>query len=42
MDWYAKEEGYAMRVDVLGVAFDNITMDEAADRALAIDRKSVV
>ena len=25
-----------MRVDVLGVAFDNITMDEAADRALAM------
>ena len=36
MDWYAKEEGYAMRVDVLGVAFDNVTMDEAADRALAM------
>ena len=25
-----------MRVDVLGVAFDNVTMDEAVDRALAM------
>lgn len=25
-----------MRVDVLGVAFDNVTMDEAVDRALAL------
>ena len=25
-----------MRVDVLGVAFDNVTMDEAVDRALEL------
>ena len=25
-----------MRVDVLGVAFDNVTLDEAVDRALAM------
>ena len=25
-----------MRTDVLGVAFDNVTMDEAVDRALAM------
>ena len=36
MDWYAKEGECAMRVDVLGVAFDNVTLDEAVDRALAL------
>lgn len=36
MDWYAKEEECAVRVDVLGVAFDNVTLDEAVDRALEL------
>ena len=36
MEWYAKEEESPMRIDVLGVAFDNVTMDEAVDRALAM------
>lgn len=36
MDWYAKEEESPMRIDVLGVAFDNVTLDEAVDRALAM------
>lgn len=36
MEWYAKEEEIPMRIDVLGVAFDNVTLDEAVDRALAM------
>ena len=36
MEWYAKEEEWAVRVDVMGVAFDNVTMDEAVDRALEL------
>ena len=36
MDGYAKEEGRPMRTDVLGVAFDDVTLDEAVDRALAM------
>ena len=36
MEWYAKEEGCPMRVDVLGVAFDNVTLDEAVDRGLEL------
>ena len=36
VEWYAKEEECAMRVDVLGVAFDNVTLDEAVDRALEL------
>ena len=30
------KEGTPMRIDVLGVAFDNVTMDEAVDRALEL------
>jgi len=36
MDWYAKEEESPMRIDVLGVAFDNLTLDEAVARALEL------
>ena len=36
MEWYAKKEEWAVRVDVMGVAFDNVTMDEAVDRALEL------
>lgn len=36
MDWYAKEEECAMRVNVLGVAFDNVTLNEAVDKALTM------
>lgn len=36
MDNCGKREGAAMRVDVLGVAFDNVTLEEAVDRALAL------
>ena len=43
-----KDGHWMKKTDVMGVAFDDMTMDEAADRALALakdgagDRKSVV
>ena len=31
-----KEEESPMRIDVLGVAFDNVTIDEAVERGLEL------